>query len=367
MMLPKSRLALVAALALCLLAASLQAAALTDSLKEGTPQLKSIGALAFGPEGVLFVADPQAAAIFAIDTGDRRPAAVGPIKIQGIDTKIAGLLGTDSKQISINDLAVNPTSGNAYLSISRGKGPSATPVLIRIEREGGIKDVELKNIKFAKAELPNAPSPTEQVRGQSKRLMSITGLAFANDKVYVAGLSNEEFASKLRAIPFPFTEADRGTSVEIFHGAHGKLETQSPVRTFVPYEIGGQAHLLAAYTCTPLVKFPISDLKPGAKIRGTTIAELGNGNQPLDMVIYNKDGKDHILMANSKRGVMKITTDNIDKIEAITNPVKGTAGLTYETIKDLEGVLQMDKLDAKNALVLVKVNDGLNLDTVALP
>ena len=41
-------------------------------------------------------------------------------------------------------------------------------------------------------------------------------------KVYVAGLSNEQFASTLRAIPFPFTEADKGTSVEIYHGAHGR-------------------------------------------------------------------------------------------------------------------------------------------------
>src|SRR5579885_2604102 len=31
-----------------------------DSLKKGNPELKSAGVLTFGPEGVLFVADPQA-------------------------------------------------------------------------------------------------------------------------------------------------------------------------------------------------------------------------------------------------------------------------------------------------------------------
>jgi hypothetical protein len=31
--------------------------------------------------------------------------------------------------------------------------------------------------------------------------------------------------------------------------------------------------LLAAYTCTPLVQFPISDLKAGAKLKGKTLAE----------------------------------------------------------------------------------------------
>ncbi len=86
----------------------------------------------------------------------------------------------------------------------------------------------------------------------------------------------------------------------------------------MPYEINGEANILAAYTCTPLVKIPMSELQPGQKIKGTTIAELGNMNKPLDMFVYEKGGKNYILMANSKRGVMKITTEGIDKIEAIT-------------------------------------------------
>jgi hypothetical protein len=35
-----------------------------------TPALMSVGPLAFGPEGILFVADNAAATIFAIDLGD---------------------------------------------------------------------------------------------------------------------------------------------------------------------------------------------------------------------------------------------------------------------------------------------------------
>ena len=54
-------------------------------------------------------------------------------------------------------------------------------------------------------------------------------------------------------------------------------------------------YILAAYTCTPLVKIPLSDLKPGAKVKGVTIADLGSGNQPLDMVPYKKDGHNYIL------------------------------------------------------------------------
>ena len=39
-------------------------------LSVGTPAIKSVGALAFGPGGVLFAADNVGASIFAIDVGD---------------------------------------------------------------------------------------------------------------------------------------------------------------------------------------------------------------------------------------------------------------------------------------------------------
>ncbi|MFN4259465.1 MAG: hypothetical protein ACK4RK_09200 [Gemmataceae bacterium] len=347
--------------ALLLAVGTLTAAEPAKSLKKGTPDLKSAGPLAFGPEGILFVGDPQGAAIFAIDTQDRSASpASGPLKVAKVDEQIASLLGTTAQQILINDLAVNPASGAAYLSVARGKGPDAAALIVRVDRSGKPTVLTLENVPFAKASLPNA--------SQKQRQEAITDLAYVDGKVLVAGLSNEQFASTLRAIPFPFSDADKGTSVEIYHGAHGKFETHSPVRTFVPYEISGQAHLLAAYTCTPLVKFPLSDLKPGAHVKGTTIAELGNRNRPLDMIVYQKGGKDYILMANSSRGVMKITTDGIDKIEGITNRISGTAGLTYDTIDHLKGVVQLDKLGKDNALLLIRADDGsLNLDTVPLP
>ena len=83
------------------------------------------------------------------------------------------------------------------------------------------------------------------------------------------------------------------------------------MRTFVPFKVGNEPQLLAAYTCTPLVQLPISALKPGAKLKGKTIAELGNHNRPIDMIVYEKGGKQFLLLANSSRGVMKISTDQI--------------------------------------------------------
>ena len=41
------------------------------------------------------------------------------------------MLGTNAKGIKITDLAVNPASGNAYLSVARGSGPDASPAILR--------------------------------------------------------------------------------------------------------------------------------------------------------------------------------------------------------------------------------------------
>ena len=338
-------------------------------LKEsGKPDLKSAGPIAFGPPGVLFVADPQGAAIFAIGVDAPAKADSKEVKVDGIDAKVAAALGTKAGDITINDMAVQPGTGNVFLSVSRGKGPDAQAVIVRTGADGKISALPLEKVSYARLALGNAPSADKKdKRGNSLRTESITDLAYFEGKLFIAGLSNEEFASKLRSVAWPFQSADTGASVEIYHGAHGALETRSPVRTFVPFNVGGEPQLLAAYTCTPLVRFPISELKEGAKVRGTTIAELGNQNRPLDIIAYEKDGKSFLLIANSARGVMKVSTEGIEKQAGITERVSGTAGVKYDTVAELKGVEQLDKLDEKHAVLLVKAEGGLNLQTIALP
>jgi len=331
----------------------------------GKPDLKSAGSLAFGPKGVLFVGDALGAQIVAIGVGGASGAPIeGNFKLEGVDAKIAALLGTTADGIKINDVAVEPGTNLAYVSVSRGNGPSAEPAIVRIDGQGKLTAVPLDKVQYAKISIANAPAAdAKDKKGQSLRSGVITDLAYVDGKLFIAGLANEEFASKLRSIEFPFKAADTGASVEIFHTNHNAVETRSPVRTFVPFIVGGEPQILAAYTCTPLVSFPVSALKAGEKIRGKTVAELGNRNTPLDMIAYDKGGKQYLLLSNTARGVMKINTENIEKQPALTEKVNDKAGLTYETIASLEGTEQLDKLGTANALVL---NKG-TLSAVALP
>lgn len=359
---------LLLALFLALAATPLFAASAIGSLSPGKAALQSAGPLAFGPEAVLFVGDSASAAIFALDTGDRTPGAA-QVDVENVDAKIAAMLGVGPDQILIHDLAINPVSKKAYLAVSRGKGPDAIPVIVRIDSAGNIAELDLADIPHAKAAIPNpVAADAKDRRGNSLRGESITDLGYLDGKVFVAGLSNEELASNLRVIDFPFKGAGEGTSVEIYHGNHAAWETRSPVRTFIPYEIQAEPHLLAAYTCTPLVKFPVKDLKPNTKVVGTTIAELGNRNRPLDMIRYSKDGQEYILMSNSSRGVMKMATKGIEQYDPITSPVEDKAGLSYETIESLQGVEQLDKLDDGHAVILAREGAGpARLRTIVLP
>lgn len=351
---------------LALFATAAVAQDITASLTAGKAELQSAGVMTFGPNGVLFVADSLGAMIYALDTQDRTSSTADGMNVTGLRDKVAGLLGTTPDQILINDVAVNPISRNAYVSVARGLGPAAAAVIVRVTPAGQLSALSLDNVKHAKVALPN-PGNVGTGRANA-RAQSITDMGIADGRLFVAGLSNEEFSSTLRSVPLPFPSSiDKGTSIEIWHANHNRFETNAPVRVFVPYKIGQQQNILAAYTCTPLVKFDVSSLKPGTKVMGTTIAELGMGNNPLDMVVYNKEGKEFFLMSNDRRGVMKLPTANLGAAPAITERVGGTAGVPYETIQPLTNVQQLDKFNEQLALILQLNGASLDLKTVSLP
>jgi hypothetical protein len=343
-------------------------------MKVGTPDIKSAGAIAFGPDGILFVGDTKGAAVFAIATDDTKAEkSAGKLHAEGLNKQVASVLGTEADAVTINDLATNPLTGAVFLSVTKGKGAEATPAIVRVGGGGKVTEISLKKIPFQKVVLPSPPEDKEVARGNRKmnlRDEAITDLAYAEGKVFISGQAAGETPSSVSQVPFPFTEGVTGTGVEIYHGAHGKLENSATIRTFIPMMINGEPSLLAGFQCTPLVKFPVSNLKPQEKTRGTTLAELGNMNRPLDMIAYKKDGKDFLLMSNSARGVMKISTDNIARNEGITEPVRGggTAGQAYETIAELIGVVQLDRFDDDQAVVLIQSQNGSqDLKVVPLP
>ena len=328
-------------------------------LSNGTPDIKSVSGLAFGPDGILFIGDSKNAAIVAIDTKDKTAAESGKdVEIKNIDQKIAAILGTEAKNVSILDLAVNPVSRKIYCAVQSMDG---APVLFRIDGEK-IEPVSLKNVDFSNTTITNAPEiDAKDQRGRSLRVWAISDIVYADGSVMVSGISNQEFSSTFRKIPFPFRDKQEHASLEIFHAAHGKYETNSPIKTFTTAELNGKKYLVASYTCTPLVLFPLEELKAGKHVKGRTVAEFGAGNSPIDLLSFKKGDESFLIMANSSRPVMRVKYSSIEEFEgSLTEPIAesyGTAGVDFVTLP-VVNVQQMDILDNSRMLVLQRKGNG---------
>jgi hypothetical protein len=368
--------------ALALTIGLVASAAMAAEMKVGRPAIRSMSALAFGPDGTLFVGDSKGGAVFAVDVADKEATSWGErFRIQDLESKIAAALGTTAGDILIHDLAVHPGSRGVYLAVSRGgeewgsswnlpNDLADATILLRVDGGGEIREVSLGEVRHARAALPNPVDDTKSHRwkeGVPLRVDTITDLAYAEGVVYVAGLSNEEFASTMWKVPYPFGDRVSATTLEIYHGAHGAFETHAPIRTFVPYELAGESHLLAAYLCTPFVTFRADELEDGKHVKGRTLGEFGSGNYPLDMVVYNKGGKDRLLIANSQLPLMIVKPEDIESFEGeiLEEPSSYLAGLPYE-YRSGAGVQQLDLLTESSFVALQRLPGG-TLDLVTLP
>ena len=336
-------------------------------LKEGSLSLKSASVLTMGPDNILFIGDTKAGSVVAVNTGEGKgDASSANITVENIATNLSDMLGG---QVTINDMTASPTTGELFLACSA----SGKPSIVRVSSDGReMNGLDLSNVAFSSVELTSIPE--DKVTGQGRRKRNkrgdaITDLAYYESKLLISGLRTKGSASSVREIEFPFADTDRSVGVQIYHAAHGREEDYSAMRTFVPMMIDGEPSLLGAYVCTPLVKIPLKDVASGNDVKATTVAELGNRNRPLDMVSYTKGKDNFLLLSNSARGVMKITTAGLSNNEGLTERVSGggTAGQTYETIEDLQGVIQMAKLNDSHVAILVENDGKQHLKTVALP
>jgi hypothetical protein len=202
--------------------------------RTGTPEIRSMSTLAFGPDGVLFIGDGKGGSIFALDLNDKTKTSAEELTIKNIEAKIAAFLGTTAADVMIHDMAVNPISHNVYLAVSRGRDRwgdeewllpndvADATALVKVSPKGELSEVSLKNVRFARAALPNPVSPDrkhEWKEGINLRTDTITDMSFANGTLYVAGLSNEEFASVMWRFRYPFSGDVAATTLENYHGA----------------------------------------------------------------------------------------------------------------------------------------------------
>jgi hypothetical protein len=350
--------------------------ALLANVQDGNPEFSRIGRMSFGPQGILLIADPGAAAVVAIDTGDKGPVLKLKKRVDQVDLLVDGALGAEPGGSAIVDMAVNPASGLIYLSVHRKQDNKYA--ILTVNADGKIGVLDLDKARYVKIPLPQ----TEQVR-----IRNITGVEFAKNRVLAAGQSNEEFASKIFSLPLPLTHGKTANifSTETFHVAHNRWETKAPIQSFVPFEDNGKSYVVGSFNCTPIARFPIDNLKSGAQIKGTSVVELGSGNRPIDMFTYKRDGKQW-LITNTDRfhherkplgpsqywGVRVdmsylAEAENVNE-EAARRLVSEKAGPEgIEVVEELFFAKHVDKLN-DNEMVVLRDNKGhLDLEISKLP
>ncbi|WP_213807853.1 hypothetical protein [Granulicella sp. dw_53] len=313
-----------------------------NMINQATPQ--SAGALTFSPDGVLFVGDSKLGAVFAFETErGQAPASLDPFLFESIDEKIAGALGVTAKSLVMKGMAVHPVTREPYLSVGVRNDDRLEAAVVSVSLDGEVHPFDLSSSKVTMHQLSDVPDegktfqsragffpypPTAVFEEKARtpvRSMTIVDLKFHAGEVFVAGVSNREFSSTLRRISYPFTGAASETQLEIYHLAHGQYETRAPIRTMEFATIDDEDTLVAAYACSPLVTIPVSALKHGAKVRGKTIGDMGNG-QPISMVAYRDGDEDKLFITNLGRGPMIVPLSGIRSAEGFTPENRPTQG-----------------------------------------
>ncbi|MBI2805793.1 MAG: hypothetical protein HYX68_12510 [Planctomycetes bacterium] len=347
----------------------------------GDPKLKSIDALGFGPDGLLLIGDSKSAAVVTVDTGDVRETTWNKAGIANIDQLLAAKLGLTAKDIQITKVVVNPASRKAYIAIRSMK--IKQDVILTIDGAGKVAEFSLENVKFNRYPLNTG----------DKGLKVLTGIAWAGDRILVASQVNTTFESRVFSI-VPGAKGDpcSSFSTETFHTGHNAVETKAPLRTIMSYEDAGKRFVIGSFTCTPIVRYPLTDVQPGAQLKGSSVVELGHGNAPREMFVYEKDGKKYILMGclrmarfhktnpvgPSPYWACKVDHDLLKETTKVNknalwrfNPRTGKASKSETdraTIaQEFFGVQYMDRLDSARALTIREEKGGLALRVLQLP
>lgn len=331
--------------------------------------IKSISKLAFGPDGILFAADWKDAKIYAIPLGPvLTKTSVGPFNILDLELVLSRSLGVD--KLTVEDMAVRPGTGEVYLAV--GMEEERKPAIVVITNDRKVRRVDLNNVPKTSILLKNSTTSKFNFWNSiPERSFTVTDMKWYDGELYVAGLSNQDFSSTLRRIPYPFTNKQMMTSIEIYHATHNQLETRAPIRTMAFANLGDRPHLIAAYTCTPLVTIALEELKNNAHVKGKTIAELGYGNTPADMITYRltDQGKteDYILLVNYERGANLMSVAQIAAANAkpgIDKPIPFGQIVGVDPVQaPLVGTVRLDELDDK---FLIAVRRQLEKNTLEL-
>ncbi|MGD1915835.1 MAG: hypothetical protein ACFCBV_06585 [Phycisphaerales bacterium] len=295
--------------------------------------------------------------------------------LRDFGSAVSSRFGVAEANILYHDIAVHPRSGHAYIALSVVNDGQIEPYVIRADPAGELSEVGLDTVESTS--FPLSETPDESVvfwRDIPATTFTITDIDYASGSLFIAGLSSGEFASTLRRISYPFEGRESISRIEMYHAVHNQIETRAPIRAMAVMELDGAETIVAAYTCTPLVTVPVDQLVDGARVRGKTVAELGYGNTPLEVVPFEAmnmtgESESFVLVVNRERAADLIRLRDLEAGhlgDGLTEPSKSVKAGVPSQSTPLAGVLQMADQDPQFLLVLQRNLDTGGVDLVSI-
>lgn len=330
---------------------------------------RSATVLEFGDANTLFVADSDGGQVFAYALPDADEYEGDPrsYNLSGFGARVADRLDVNQSELTYHDVIVHPVSRDAFVSLSVNTDEGRAPYVVQTNYEGEIDLLDLSGKRSSIALSDAADDSVVFWDEIPASTFSVTDMDFADGELFVAGLTTGEFSSTLRRIPFPFEDKAHTSSIEMYHALHGQNETRAPIRAMEVVNLDGVKTVVAAYTCTPLVTVPVADLSDGEHVLAKTVAELGYGNTPLDVLSFSSVSRqgveeDFVLVLNREKAA------DLIKISDLTDAAQGegvngkagpgqTLGVATRIVP-LTGVLQAADQDPVFLLTLQR-----NLET----
>ena len=344
--------------------------------------IQSVGAMTFSDANTLFVADWRANEIHALKLEPIKPVAPRTFNLKNISSPVARALHTDPDKLRFEDMAFRPNAEQAFITLMVDRGDKAPrPALVSIDTAAKVTVINLAKTPQTAAKIKDYPAADARFwRDIPQASYTVTDMVFHDGKLYVAGLSSGSFASTLRIFDFPFTDHETATRIEMYHAVHNQMETRAPIRQMVIVTLNGEPTLVAAYTCTPLVTIPLKALQDGAHVVGKTIAELGWGSAPVDMVTFDIGQGPQVLLINSHKSAdlmsvksiaeaslqpgltkpIKWPEEPLEGLKATYIPIAGIAGLDNENAQFF-GALRRNESSGDMELVSIRKGAFLRL------
>lgn len=343
--------------------------------------VRSVGAITFADANTVVLADWKGGEIHALQLTPTTPTAAQPFRLKNISSPIARALHVQPDALRFEGMAFRPGTELAYITLSVQHGQAQTPALVSVGSNGKVTVVNLTKTPQTHVEIKARPAADQRFWDDiPAATLTVTDMVFNDGKLYVAGLSNGSFASTLRVYDFPFNGTSTATSIEMYHAVHNQVETRAPIRKMTIATLNGEPSLIAAYTCTPLVTIALKDLKDGAHIVGKTVAELGWGSAPVDMVSFDAGQGPMVLLTNSHKSADLMTLESIAAasqqpglntpikwpnephlgVKAIPVPISGVARLGDQS-KEFLAALRRDEATGRMELVSIRKGAFLRL------